>query len=488
MNSIRLLATLVKSLSRPVLIFLCTALCSGYTSANELEPLPDFNCVIEPSEIIDLGSAVPGLIDKIYARRSDSIKKGETVASLESSIATANAVLSKARAELNTSVDLRKESAAFGSRTSERNLVLYEKASISKQEIDKLDTENRIAQLQVLQEKDNKKIAALTYDRAKAVLDRHLIRSPIDGVVMEGYKSVGEYIEDDPVMRIAQIDPLHVEVILPVKYIGRLAPGRRAEVTPNVPGYLPRLATVTRVDRVADAASGTFGARLVLPNADYSIAGGLRCNLTFLPVEEAASQPPRAETFRQENDAGQLKAEQRRAQEVQHRAAKEATEPLKEIMDPSHCYRVGPLPNKIVAASLSDTFSSQDRSNVLLFDLEFNEKTAYRVFITFQQDQGNPFDIERYLNEKGVEDFYRFSAKEGEVRVSVGFFGSELNAIAYQKSLVERGLEAEYSEVQKKSLWANLSLDGSQTSLLELELRAKEFAPAASVKSTQCSR
>ena len=157
-------------------------------------------------------------------------------------------------------------------------------------------------------------------------------------------------------------------------------------------------------------------------------------------------------------------------------------------MDPSHCYRVGPLPNKIVAASLSDTFSSQDRSNVLLFDLEFNEKTAYRVFITFQQDQGNPFDIERYLNEKGVEDFYRFSAKEGEVRVSVGFFGSELNAIAYQKSLVERGLEAEYSEVQKKSLWANLSLDGSQTSLLELELRAKEFAPAASVKSTQCSR
>ena len=76
-------------------------------NAAETEPLPDFDCVIEPSVIADLGSAVPGVIDMIYATRSDSIKKGEVLATLDSSVANANMVLSKARAELDTSISLR---------------------------------------------------------------------------------------------------------------------------------------------------------------------------------------------------------------------------------------------------------------------------------------------------------------------------------------------------------------------------------------------
>jgi hypothetical protein len=41
-------------------------------------------------------------------------------------------------------------------------------------------------------------------------------------------------------------------------------------------------ATVTVVDRVVDAASDTFGVRLLLPNPDYRIPGGVRCEIRFL--------------------------------------------------------------------------------------------------------------------------------------------------------------------------------------------------------------
>jgi len=44
---------------------------------------------------------------------------------------------------------------------------------------------------------------------------------------------------------------------------------------------------VTVVDRVIDAASGTFGVRLDLPNPDLSIPGGLPCEIQL--VEESAS-------------------------------------------------------------------------------------------------------------------------------------------------------------------------------------------------------
>jgi hypothetical protein len=38
---------------------------------------------------------------------------------------------------------------------------------------------------------------------------------------------------------------------------------------------------VTVVDRVVDAASGTFGVRLELPNPDYKLPGGLKCDIRF---------------------------------------------------------------------------------------------------------------------------------------------------------------------------------------------------------------
>ena len=37
------------------------------------------------------------------------------------------------------------------------------------------------------------------------------------------------------------------------------------------------------VDRIIDGASGTFGVRLLLPNEDHSLPGGLRCRVSFPP-------------------------------------------------------------------------------------------------------------------------------------------------------------------------------------------------------------
>jgi multidrug efflux pump subunit AcrA (membrane-fusion protein) len=43
---------------------------------------------------------------------------------------------------------------------------------------------------------------------------------------------------------------------------------------------------VVIVDSVIDAASGTFGIRLELPNPDYKILSGLRCSLEFPTVDD----------------------------------------------------------------------------------------------------------------------------------------------------------------------------------------------------------
>ena len=128
-----------------VQILLSLGLCCLAPSAvaREVEQLParEFDCVIEPSEIVNLGTAVPGVIGSIHAERSDSVAKGELVAELESSVENVNVSLFKARAALDTAVKLRLESAAFGQRTRARNQSLLQSSSVSQQDIDKLETE-----------------------------------------------------------------------------------------------------------------------------------------------------------------------------------------------------------------------------------------------------------------------------------------------------------------------------------------------------------
>jgi len=43
-------------------------------------------------------------------------------------------------------------------------------------------------------------------------------------------------------------------------------------------------AKVVIVDRVIDAASGTFGVRLEIPNPKYELPAGLKCRVIFPPV------------------------------------------------------------------------------------------------------------------------------------------------------------------------------------------------------------
>ncbi len=241
-----------------------------------------FDCIINPSEVVDLGSAATGVLEKILVDRGDPVKKGMVLAQLDSELEAATVKLAQVKAGLTTGVQLRRANASYLLRRQKRSQKLFRKAVISQNDMDLAETEAQLAQLQVRQEQDNRFLARLELTRAKAALKRRTIHSPIDGVVTERYKAPGEFVDDSPILQLAQLDPLHVEVLLPVDLIGQIQPGMQARVFPEAPGQPTQSATVTRVDQVADAASGTFGVRLALPNPDQQIPAGLRCQLEFM--------------------------------------------------------------------------------------------------------------------------------------------------------------------------------------------------------------
>jgi hypothetical protein len=101
-----------------------------------------------------------------------------------------------------------------------------------------------------------------------------------------------EYVEDQAIVRIAQLDPLNVEAIVPIELFGKIYLGMAAEVHPEILVAETRPARVTVVDRAGDAGSGTFGVRLEMPNPEYELPAGLKCDLRFLPDSVVAVTKP----------------------------------------------------------------------------------------------------------------------------------------------------------------------------------------------------
>ena len=91
----------------------------------------------------------------------------------------------------------------------------------------------------------------------------------------------GATTNKDPIMKLAEIDMLHVEAVLPMSMYGRVKRGQRATVVPEPPVGGRYDVAVTVVDQVTDAASGTFGVLAELPNPKRTIPAGVRCRIQF---------------------------------------------------------------------------------------------------------------------------------------------------------------------------------------------------------------
>ncbi len=244
----------------------------------------EFDGLIEPHMTLKVGSPVAGTLATVDVERDDMVKKGQVIATLQSGVERATMELSRARAEMTAPIKSKIELQAYNVKKQQRLKELYQKKVLPIDKMDEADINRKLAELQLQEALENKHIAEMELKRAIEVVKRMTILSPIKGVVVERFLGPGEYVETQPIVEIAQIDPLNVEVILPVDIYGSIKLGMEADVKPEAPLRNSYRAKVTIVDKVVDAASGTFGVRLELPNPKHKIPPGLKCKVIF-PVE-----------------------------------------------------------------------------------------------------------------------------------------------------------------------------------------------------------
>lgn len=249
---------------------------SGAATAEE------YDCVIEPAATVRVASPVAGLLAEVLVERGDRVVKGQPLARLRDGIERADVALRREEATSDAEIGAQSARLALAEQRLARTETLVARKVVAAEQLDEARAEREVAARDLAAAEMRARLARLELERAEIRLAARRILSPVDGVVTARPLNAGEFLHQEAhVATIAQLDPLHVEAFLPVEVYGAVREGDTAMVRPDPPVTGEYQGVVAIVDQVFDAASGTFGARVLLPNPDHALPAGHRCRLVF---------------------------------------------------------------------------------------------------------------------------------------------------------------------------------------------------------------
>lgn len=253
---------------------LLLALAAGPALAIEAE------CVVRPNMVVELTSAEQGVLEEVLVTRGEEVARGDPIARLDDQVQRSELRLAELRAGNTVTRDAAKDRLAFREAEKARVDGLFDRGAATEAARDESQIEYQLALRELDSAERELEFSRAQLDQARAMLDRRVIRSPVSGVVSRVTLSAGEFVhERAPVATIAALDPLHVEAYLPISDYPALVRAEVAEVAIAAPFDIRAEARIESVDKVFDAASGTFGLRLILPNPERAVPSGIKCRL-----------------------------------------------------------------------------------------------------------------------------------------------------------------------------------------------------------------
>ena len=256
-------------------------------------PDAGFECLLEPAQVVEIRPSVDGIIAHVGARRGDLIRRGQPLLELQSAAERATVDSARYRARMEGQIASARNRIDYATKKLERLVDLQRDNFSTPQARDEAEAEKRLAESELQSATESRALAVIELQRALEQLALRSVSAPFSGVVVDRLLNPGDLAESGsgrkPALKVAQIDPMRADVALPAALFGQVRVGTRASVVAAV-GGARFVGTVRNVDRVIDAASSTFVARLELPNAQGAIPGGSRCSASI----DGLAVPPRA--------------------------------------------------------------------------------------------------------------------------------------------------------------------------------------------------
>lgn len=211
--------------------------------------------IVEPSsEVIDIGSALSGLVTDVRVRPGDMVGKGQVLFTVDAraaraQLAQSDAAINEARAAI--------AEANAAQNTARQQLDLYRKlsdpAAVSRAEVIRAEGEEAAATSRLGLARARLAAAQAASGSARTEIERLVIRAPIAGEILAVNIRPGEFVStmggaSQPFMQMGQTNPLHVRVDIDENEVARVALGQPAVISPRGAAELHVNATFVRAE------------------------------------------------------------------------------------------------------------------------------------------------------------------------------------------------------------------------------------------------
>lgn len=212
--------------------------------------------IVEPSsELIDIGSALSGLVIDVLVRPGDRVTKGKVLFLVDAraaraSLDQANAATQEARAAI--------AEAGTAQKTAREQLALYrslsDPAAVSRAEVIRAEGDDAGATSRLGSARARLAAAQSAAAAARTEIERLTVRAPISGEILAVNVHPGEFVatqgggNSQPFIQMGETNPLHVRVDIDENEIGRVALGKLAVISPRGAAELHVNATFVRAE------------------------------------------------------------------------------------------------------------------------------------------------------------------------------------------------------------------------------------------------
>ena len=235
---------------------------------------------VEPTEQVNVGTQVSGVINKIYVDYNSTVKKGQLLAELDKS--TLNAMVLQTKASLATA----QNEFTYREQNYNRTKKLFESSLVSEVDFEEAQYQYNNAKASVDKLKSN-------LDQVEVNLSYAMIYSPIDGVILNNAVKEGQTVaasfSTPTLFSIARdLTKMQVEANVDEADIGQVKLGQRVNFT--VDAYpedtFPGNVTQIRLEPTTTSNVVTYTVIIEAPNNDLKLMPGLTASIEII-IKEA---------------------------------------------------------------------------------------------------------------------------------------------------------------------------------------------------------
>lgn len=226
-------------------------LLSALATAMAAEPVW-ISGITEPFQDVTMAFTVVGILANRPLLEGSAVHRGDVVAELDKKLE----VLEVER-KLRARDQLRSEADRLKLLTERKTI------SVSQEERDKKEAEFEIARLE--------------HEISKAIVERHQLVSPVDGYIVQYFRSVGEKCDEQrPVVRIVDVQLCYFTAFIEPRYSAGLSLEREVNIEVETAGApLAVIAKISYIAPVVDASSGLLRIRAKIDNREEKIRPGV---------------------------------------------------------------------------------------------------------------------------------------------------------------------------------------------------------------------